>query len=119
MQADEQAEDAHTGCWGILLHGNESRCKPGFCVGKGHLKNKFCPLCRERGFRIPTSHVRQVRLGCALINRTTSGFWNEPHPTIGHFRLVNQTNECSGAVLLVSAMPMMGGVEALGLDPVP
>ena len=45
------------GCWGALLKSDTTCCSPGFLVGKGHLKNKFCSVCQE-GIRVPTSRVR-------------------------------------------------------------
>ena len=46
-------------CWGAELMGDSSRCTPDFSMGKAHMKNKFCEVCKA-GIDIPVSRVRVV-----------------------------------------------------------
>ena len=81
-----------SGCWGMQLSGRE--CTPGFQVGQGHFKNKFCTHCRQHGLSIA---ARRVRLATPALFKNTNGrsAW-----TAGS-RVVNQTAKCIGPSAII------------------
>ena len=64
-------------CWGGKARGTTDQCSPGFVVGKGHLKNKFCSACRERGIKIPAERLQIALPSCELQNSVATGFWSK------------------------------------------
>ena len=93
-------------CWGAALSGSGEWCSPGFVLGTGHFKNKFCAQCRMR-VDVPTSHIRALtpQLGAAFAvhHNQTAGFWKEAPPTHGGgmMRVVNNTMPCVGPWLVI------------------
>ena len=95
--------NAASPCWGSLLSSMSTSCTPGFVVGRGHFKNKFCPTCRSAGFLVPAERVRAL-LGSQhdlFQNGMGSGLWTEDKESGMHFRLVNQTLKCSGPRIII------------------
>ena len=92
-------------CWGAQVSGNSANCTPGFRIGKGHFKNKFCEVCRTEGILVSAACVRRTRPSCKLRNEQHNGFWNHAREGF-RFRLVNQTAECSGGTIVVSPRPL-------------
>ena len=88
-------------CWGAALSGSGAECTPGFKVGRGHFKNKFCGACAIR-VRVPATRVRActTELGAALSISTKqqAGFWKVSPPNLagGRMRVVNNTMMCTG-----------------------
>ena len=113
--------DSETRCWGALLQGDGSRCMPGFSLGKAHFKNKLCESCRAAGVSISANRVRIVRPSCTLRNELKQGLWSL-EPSMGQYRLINQTAECKGTPLLLSANdvapmgPMFGPIPPPLID---
>ena len=92
-------------CWGSLITGNSNQCIPGFVPGKGHFKNHFCSSCRSFGLALPTQRVRAIERGQheSFENCGGRGLWSESAAAgIEHrYRLVNQTQKCTGPRLLI------------------
>lgn len=84
-----------SGCWGMHLSGDE--CTPGFQVGQGHFKNKFCAHCRQHGFSIAATRVCTVTPALRERFKNTNGrsVW-----TAGS-RVVNQTAKCTGPSAII------------------
>jgi len=107
-------------CWGQLL--GATKCAPAFKAGKMHFKNKFCDVCRARGFRVSPARVRVTHPDSSFApNSTGGGFWNvpaSPHAGYGKYRLINQTAKCHGTPLLVFAEPcgQQVGLSDMPLD---
>ena len=122
--ADEGAEEAPTeaDCWGAQLTGRTSKCSPGFVLGKGHFKNKFCHACRMNGLAVPAARVRTVLSNCNLRNELRPGFWSGPslkQNVVGSFRLINQTADCIGSPLLLTSDESAYPATSTYLDVVP
>ena len=100
--------DVDTGCWGAALNGTSQCCSPGFVIGKGHLKKKFCPNCIEHGFFVDARRVRAIDEAShdEFANARGAGLWTtvRTHDQEDHqYRVVNQTHLCRGPRLLVFA----------------
>ena len=98
--------DVVTGCWGAALNGTSQCCSPGFIMGKGHLKKKFCPNCIEHGFFVDARRVRAIDEAShdEFANARGAGLWTtvRAHDQEDHrYRVVNQTHLCRGPRLLV------------------
>ena len=98
--------DVVTGCWGAALNGTSQCCSPGFVIGKGHLKKKFCPNCVEHGFFVDARRVRAIDEAShdEFANARGAGLWTtvRTHDQEDHrYRVVNQTHLCRGPRLLV------------------
>ena len=50
-------EVSPTGCWSLQIVGPHHDCIPGFVVGAGHFKNKFCERCRTNGIMVAAERV--------------------------------------------------------------
>ena len=100
-------------CWGGNVRGTTDQCSPGFVVGRGRFKNKFCGACREQGIQIAADRLRTVLPTCQLQNSVATGFWTKGPPSV-LYRRINQTGGCQGPPLLVTAaaLPPMDGVAA-------
>ena len=66
------------------------------------LQNKFCPTCIAHGLCIPSSRVRALprELIGTIENKRSTGIWSIAWGGL-KFRLVNQTERCSGSLLLI------------------
>ena len=93
-------------CWGAQVSGNFQYCTPGFRIGKGHFKNKFCLNCRTEGILVSAACIRRTRPSCKLKNEQHNGFWNYEQHHGFRFRLINQTADCSGGTIVVSPRPL-------------
>ena len=99
-------------CWGHEIKdlcSHSLPCEPDFVPGRGHMKNKFCAVCRHHGFEVPVSHVRvqSTSLGDVFINAASAGLWNL---SCGRrYRLLNHTKVCKGphAVLFDKPAPTL------------
>ena len=70
-------------------------------------QNKFCPTCIAHGLCIPASRVRALprELAGTIENKRSTGIWSVAWGRL-KFRLVNQTERCSGSLLLIfEALP--------------
>ena len=107
-------------CWGMTIKGlgegqTDSTCTPGFVLGRGHLKNKFCRRCKIEGFTVPMANM------CVLTpaheesfrNGKSPGIWT-PMPGIPSegFRVINHTAKAGGGSKLIL---FESTVTALGL----
>ena len=97
-------------CWGVkikMAFANVAEpCDPKFVPGKGHLKNKFCPLCRQHGFEVPAAHVRipGVQLAPLFVNSLCAGLWACTQSGV-RFRQLNQTKVRRGDVAVLFCEP--------------
>ena len=92
-------------CWGALMTGSDANCTPHFVIGKGHFKNKVCRACREL-VHVPASRTRalaEVQKAYSESNSLRSGFWKTAPPELGGglFRLMNNTQKCTGPWLVL------------------
>ena len=65
-------------CWGYVLTEDSSGCTPGFVIGSGHFKNKFCPGCLTRGFDIDPARARLLPNNSDplyVLNPSSHGLW--------------------------------------------
>ena len=63
-------------CWGLQLKqlaggAKQSECDPDFVMGKNHLRNRFCSVCRS-GFVVSVSRVRAIDPAKAEMVRPTA-----------------------------------------------
>jgi len=94
-------------------------CEPGFVLGKGRLKNKFCGTCRK-GMMMPVSHVRALTPALAQALSASSkggGVWSSAVLSGQHvlFRRLNHAKGCRGIALALFYRPP----PELGWEPVP
>ena len=98
-----------TACWGGLLSGSDASCTPGFVSGKGHFKNHFCGCCRSLGLQVPLERIRALSSSQheQFENVGGRGLWSESLllDTGFSFRLVNQTQKCTGPRLIILQTP--------------
>ena len=103
-------------CWGALMTGSDKNCTPCFVSGKGHFKNKVCRACREL-VHLPASRTRALseeqKATFESNSNMRSGFWKPAPEELGGglFRLMNNTQKCTGPwlVLFLEAPPT--GIE--------
>ena len=94
-------ENAAADCWGAVLSGTHAKCTPGFQIGAGHFKNKFCGRC-TRGVEVPLSRVRacttELAAALSVSSKQQPGFWKASPAAYGgvRMRLVNNTMQCLG-----------------------
>lgn len=114
-------------CWGGILKALNAgktppppSCTAGFVMGRGHLKNKFCPRCTEEGFSIHLSHVRGLtpQLEAAFRNARMQGLWTSaPEVCDIQFRVVNNTSKACGPKLIVFRSPPTSPAHAFWFGP--
>ena len=94
--------DGSSSCWGAHLKMEASGCDAKSVIGRGHFKNKFCDMCREDGIEIAAERMHVLVSVASMQNGMTQGLWTRA-PQVGLYRLINQTADCRGDPLLISA----------------
>ena len=92
-------------CWGGMLAGDSSRCEPlepttQKCI---HFKERICSRCTASGILVPRAMIRvlEVQHNSVFTNRPTQGLWTQTHTSLPGFRVVNQTQGCTGPPLVI------------------
>ena len=92
-------------CWGSELHGAPLPCDQSFTISGIHLKDKFCPSCRENGVLVPAHRIRAISDDHkdAFSNSPSGGLWNVTSALNGlaEYRVINHTRGCTKPLLLV------------------
>jgi len=97
--------DEGSRCWGGMLAGDSSRCEPlepttQKCI---HFKERICSRCTASGILVPRAMIRvlEVQHNSVFTNRPTQGLWTQTHTSLPGFRVVNQTQGCTGPPLVI------------------
>ena len=97
--------DEGSRCWGGMLAGDSSRCEPlepttQKCI---HFKERICMRCTASGILVPRARIRvlEVQHNSVFTNRPTQGLWTQTPTSLPGFRVVNQTQGCTGPPLVI------------------